>query len=98
MALQRRVPDISKDVGTHLSDIFNKCVYCSLNADESMDITSTAQICIFARDVRSDFEVFEEHGDLHSMQGHTKGCDFIHALLYSLQKHNPELCNLVGSY
>jgi len=48
---QRRTADISKDIETHLSDKFNKCVDYSLNVNESMDITSTARMCIFERGV-----------------------------------------------
>jgi hypothetical protein len=68
----------------------NKSVYHLQTVDGSKDSTSTAQICIFARGVTSDFEVFEELVDLRSMQGQIKGSDFI------LQKHNLELSKLVG--
>jgi hypothetical protein len=64
--------------------------------DVSVIITSTAQMCVFACGVTSDFEMFEEHVNLHSIQGQTKGLDFILALLYSLQKHNLELSKLGG--
>jgi hypothetical protein len=94
MTVQRWIPDISKDVETQFSKVNNKCVHFSLAADETTDITSTVQICIFAHSVSSDFQVFE---GLHSMQGHTKGLDFIQALLCSLQKHNFELSKFVGT-
>jgi hypothetical protein len=60
MATQGRIADVSEGVETHLSEIFSKCVYNSVTVDESTYITSTAQKCIFARGVISDFEVFEE--------------------------------------
>jgi hypothetical protein len=47
MIVQRWLPAISKDVETHLSKIFSKCVIYSLDVDESTDITSTVQMCIF---------------------------------------------------
>jgi hypothetical protein len=54
-------------------------------------------MCTVARGVTSDFEVFEEEPVyLHSMQGQTKGLDFIQALLCSLPKHNLEQSKLVG--
>jgi hypothetical protein len=93
--VQRWVADISKDVETQLSEIL-KCVYHSLTVVESMDITSTAHMCIVVCGVTSDFEVFEELVGIHSMQGLTNGSDFIQALLCSLQKHNLELSKLVG--
>jgi len=46
--------------------------------------------------IRTDFEVFEELVDLHSMQGQTKGSVFTQALLCSLQKHNSKLSKLVS--
>jgi hypothetical protein len=58
MAVQRCAHDISKHVETQLSEILNKRVYYPLTVDKSTDVTSTAQICIFARGVTSDFEVF----------------------------------------
>jgi hypothetical protein len=67
MTGQRRVTDVSKDVDTQFSKIFNKCVYCSLTVHESPDFISTAQICIFAHGVTCDVEVFEELIDLHSV-------------------------------
>jgi hypothetical protein len=76
MTLQRWVADVS-DVETHLSEIFRECVYCSLTVDGSLDITSVAQMCIFVCGIMSDFEVFEELVDLHSIQGQIKGLDFI---------------------
>jgi len=63
---------------------------------KSMNIISTAQICIFACDITSDFEVSEEHVDLHSMQEQTKTSDFIQELLCDSQKQNSELCKLMG--
>jgi hypothetical protein len=81
IAVQRQIADISKDVETQFSEVFNKCVYFSLAVDESMDITLATQMCIFACGVTSDFEVFEELADLHSMQSQKKGSDFMWALL-----------------
>jgi hypothetical protein len=40
-SLQRRVHDASEDAETQFSQIFNKCIYYSLAADESADITLT---------------------------------------------------------
>jgi hypothetical protein len=47
---------------SNFSEILNKCVYYSLAVDESTDI-----IGIFSSGVTSDFEVFEELVNLHSM-------------------------------
>lgn len=53
--------------------------------------------CIFARGVISDFEVFKELVNLHSMQGQRKESDFTQALLCSSQRHNMELSKLEGT-
>jgi hypothetical protein len=84
ITVQRRVSDSSEDAEAQLSVIFNKCAYYSLNVQKSMDITSTVHIFVFSRGVTADFEVFEELVDLHSMQGQTKGSDYVQALLCSL--------------
>jgi hypothetical protein len=68
-------------VETELSEIFNKCIYCSLTVDDSTDIISNVKICTYAHDITSDFEVFEELVDHHLMQCKTKGLDFIQTLL-----------------
>jgi hypothetical protein len=49
---------------------------------------------IFARGVTSNFEVFGDVVDLHSVQDQTKRSDFIQALLCSLQKHKLEQSKL----
>jgi len=58
--VQRQVEDFSKDAETQPSETFNKCVYYSLTADESIGTTSNAPTCIFLHGVTSDFEAFEE--------------------------------------
>jgi secreted trypsin-like serine protease len=55
MTVQKRVADVSEDADTQFSEIFKKCVYYSLTVAKSTDITSTAQMCILARDIASDF-------------------------------------------
>jgi hypothetical protein len=68
MAVQRQIADISRYVETHFSEIFNKYAYYPLIVDESTDIRG-----IFSSGITSDFEVFEELLDLHSMRGQKKG-------------------------
>jgi hypothetical protein len=73
------------------------CDYYSLVADESTDITSTAQMCIFAHDVTCDSEALEGLLSLPSMPGQTKGSNSIQALLGNLQMHNLEPHKLMGT-
>jgi hypothetical protein len=67
MIVQKQMVDNSKDVEIQFSKLLKKCVYSSLAVDESENITSSAQMCMFLRGVTSDFEMFEELVDLHSM-------------------------------
>jgi hypothetical protein len=66
-SVQRRVLDASKGAETQ----FNKCIYYSLAAEESADITPTTQMWLFG--VMSNFEEFEELVDFHSVHGQAKG-------------------------
>jgi hypothetical protein len=75
--VERWVGDISKNAQTHFFKIFNRCVCCLSNADESVDITSSSiEVHIFACGIPSDFEVFQEVVELSSLEGKTKGSDF----------------------
>lgn len=66
MTLQRLLADLSEDV-TRSSEIFNKCVYCSLDTDEPI-----TQMPVFARGVTSDTKAVEQLVHLSPMQGQTK--------------------------
>jgi hypothetical protein len=83
MAVRSWVSDISEDAETGLSEIFNKRVYQSLIVDESKDNTSTEQMRIFVHCLTSDFQVFEELFDIHSIQGQTQGSRTIQPILCS---------------
>jgi hypothetical protein len=54
--------------------------------------------CEYLQVVTSAFKVFEELVGLHSMQGQTKGSDFIQTLLCGLQERNLELSKLVDIF
>jgi len=84
--VQRRVADILEDFETLVfSDIHRLCV---LFNGHHLNV----QMCIFA----SDFEAFEEFVVINSIQGQTRGPDFIRSLPCSLQKHNLEFFKFVG--
>jgi hypothetical protein len=93
MTAQRRVADISMHVETQFSHICNKCVYWLLMKQRTF---STAETCIFARDVTSEFEVFQELVNVNSVQGQTEVLNFILPLQCRLQKVNLELSKLLG--
>jgi hypothetical protein len=75
MAVQSQVADVS-DVETKFFKMFSKYAYYLLALEESMDIISTAQMCIFARGVTYTIQC-KDRQRLH----------FIQALHYSLQKY-----------
>jgi hypothetical protein len=52
-------------------------------------------MCALACGITFDYKAFEELVDLHTTQSQARESDFIHTLLWSLQKHNLELFNLV---
>jgi hypothetical protein len=82
----RRVNNISADRKTHCSQIFIKCVYCSLAVDESTEITPTAQTCIYARRDIPFWSVWRICGSPFITR-ETKGLDFIQTLLRSILRH-----------
>jgi putative ubiquitin-RnfH superfamily antitoxin RatB of RatAB toxin-antitoxin module len=96
MTIQRRITDISADIVTKFSTIFKNCIKFSLAVDESTDVTSIAQLCIYARCITSDYEIFEELLELYPMKDQTRGSDLLQALLSSIQKHNLDLSKLSG--
>jgi hypothetical protein len=84
--VQRRVGNIINDAEIYFSDIFNNCVYFSL-FDESRDATSTAQVCVSARRLTSDFIAFVEAIDFHSCKERQTGlisCKFHGVALRSI--------------
>lgn len=96
MTIQRRITEITADIGITCSKIFQNCIKFSLAVDESTDVTSIAQLCIYARCVTSNFEIFEEFVELYPMKDQTRGSDLLQALLSSMQKHNLDLSKLAG--
>jgi hypothetical protein len=98
MRAQRLITDVQKNVEIQLLKIFNKCVYYLLIVVETTDITATMHLCIFAHGITSDFEVFEEVVAIQSMQGQTKGLDFLQTLLCNLQKHNLYLSKVLDMF
>ena len=51
----------------------SQCVFHSIVLDESTDISDTAQLSVFIRDVTNNFEVIEELLEMCSMKGTTTG-------------------------
>jgi hypothetical protein len=60
MTVKMRIGYIKIYTAIQFSEIFSTCVLCSYIVDRSMDITLTAQMCIFARVITSHVKALEE--------------------------------------
>ena len=56
----RRIEEIDKNLATELKGKADSLVFYSLALDESSDVTDTAQLLIFVREINDDFEMTEE--------------------------------------
>lgn len=70
-----RITDIARDIEKTLKDTARNFEYFSLACDETTDITNTAQLAIFVRGIRAEFDRKEELLSLQAMYGTTKGED-----------------------
>lgn len=85
MTVQRRIQQLSEDIVDQVKLAASHFEYFSLAADESTDITSTAQLLVFIRGINKDFCITEELLGMYPMKGQTTGKELFHSLL--------ELCN-----
>lgn len=76
----RRVETMSRDVFSQLKTDLEECCYFSLQLDESIDATGTAQLAVFVRMVFNNFTVKEELLKVISLKGHTRGEDVFFAV------------------
>ena len=53
------------------------CMYVSLAVDEYIDITSIAQLGIYARCLTSGCEISEEYAELYPIGDQTRGSDLL---------------------
>ncbi|KII64701.1 General transcription factor II-I repeat domain-containing protein 2 [Thelohanellus kitauei] len=63
--------------------------------DDSNDITDTAQVVVFARAIKDNFDVIEELPGLESLHSTTKGSDLFETLKNLREKNNKESGKLV---
>ena len=74
----------------------NEFVFFSLCVNETTDIRYTAQLAIFLRGVKSNFEYEENLLSLESLDGTTRGEDLFQKVLSALEKFNFPLSKLSG--
>ncbi|KAI6658709.1 General transcription factor II-I repeat domain-containing protein 2-like [Oopsacas minuta] len=92
----RRVEEISSNIKGYLKEQASHFQYYSLAMDESTDVSDTAQLAIFVRGVRQNFDVTEEFASLVPMKDTTTGADLLEALHRVLRDYNLSLANLTG--
>ncbi|KAK9393953.1 hypothetical protein NXF25_015616 [Crotalus adamanteus] len=73
--VSRRIQSISNDLEYQLQSDLQKCLWFSLQLDESTDITDTSQLAMIVRLVFSDLAVKEELLKILSLKGKTRGED-----------------------
>ena len=77
MTAQRRISAMSANITDQLTTYLENFAYFSLAIDESVDITSTAQLLIFIRGITQEFEIIEELIGMTSLSDQTKGSDML---------------------
>ncbi|XP_068089524.1 general transcription factor II-I repeat domain-containing protein 2-like [Hyperolius riggenbachi] len=75
MTITRRVEDLGSDLQLQLKKKASQFVMFSIAADESTDVSDTAQLLVFIRGVTPMFEITEELAAMKSMHGTTTGED-----------------------
>ena len=90
--IARRIEDLSENIATTLHERIAKSEYCSLELDESWDISETAQLAIFLRDTDTKFNITEELCLLILMQGTTTGKDLYDEVKSVWKFHQGNLC------
>ncbi|XP_015431640.1 PREDICTED: general transcription factor II-I repeat domain-containing protein 2-like [Dufourea novaeangliae] len=96
MTVQSRITAMSVNMKDQLTNYANKFAYFSLAIDESTDITSTAQLLIFARGITYEFEVSDELIGMSSLSGQMKGSDMLTGLSEQCSKSDLDLIKLSG--
>lgn len=96
MTVQRRIENLSDDINEQLQIAATKFKYFSLAADESTDISSTAQLLLFVRGISENFELTEELIGMSSMKGRTTGADILSSVLNLCSANNLDTSKLVS--
>lgn len=81
---KRQVCEMSTNLRTQLSERSKDFIAYSLAVDESTNMTDTAQLAIFIREVDSNLHVTEEILNIKSMQGTTTGKDIFENVYQSV--------------
>lgn len=84
----RRVSMLSSDAMGQLEQDIEKCKWFSLQCDESVDSSDTAQLAVFIRMVFNDFSTRDEFFTLLPFKSTTRGVDIYNVSMnYCVEKH-----------
>ena len=92
----RRIENMSLDVKQQLIKHFNEFKYFSVAVDESSDAKDTAQLSIFIRGIKDNFEIMEEFVQLMPLRDTTKGRDIFEAVLACFGEYELDLARLIS--
>uniref|UniRef100_A0AAQ5Y107 HAT C-terminal dimerisation domain-containing protein n=1 Tax=Amphiprion ocellaris TaxID=80972 RepID=A0AAQ5Y107_AMPOC len=86
----RRMTALSEDAMTQLDSDIKRCKWYSIQCDESVDSSDTAQLAVFIRMVFEDFSTKEEFLALLPLKTTTRGVDIYNAVkTYFVKKNIP---------
>ncbi|XP_028146751.2 general transcription factor II-I repeat domain-containing protein 2A-like [Diabrotica virgifera virgifera] len=92
----RRVEDMSEDVVSQMKTDLQRCIFFSLQFDESTDISDTSQLAIFVRMIFDDFTAKEELVKIIPLKGRTRGEDIFSSVQDYFISENIPLQKVVG--
>lgn len=95
-SVTRRIEAMSENVRGQVKDDLQKCVFLSLQCDESTDICNVAQVNIFIRMVFNDCSVKEDILSVLPLKGNTRGVDIYQAIKNHITEINLPLQKLVS--
>ncbi len=94
--MARRVSALSVDAVWQLEIDINRCKWFSIQCDESVEASDTAQLAVFIRMVFDDFAVKEEFLTLLPLKTTTRGVDFYSAMKNYFTEHKIPVQKLVS--
>ncbi|KAL2097960.1 hypothetical protein ACEWY4_007167 [Coilia grayii] len=92
----RRVELLSEDVNQQVLKDLSRCEYFSLQLDESLDLTDTAQLVVFVRMVFEDFTTKEDILTLLHLNERTRGEDIYGVFKSYIRQNNIPIHKLVS--
>ncbi|XP_072377744.1 zinc finger BED domain-containing protein 5-like [Diabrotica undecimpunctata] len=89
----RCIEIMGKDLESQVKSDIMKCMYFSLQFDESTDMTDTAQLCIFIRMVFSDMLAKEELLTMLLLKEKTRREDIYNVFINFVKQYNYQFTN-----